>query len=443
VKKLIIVLVIVALGLGGVAYWLSRPGESRKIAYTTTPVEYGNLTESINATGVLQPHEIAVVTGDVPSKVKDILVKINQDVKKDQPLLRLDDREASVRMTVAKLTQQIAETDLQKATAEQQARREAVNIFARMDKQVRRQGDYTKAKAELEAATAQVQEAKLTIEKAKEGVNAAQLGLDVMTVKAPIAGTIIDKKVYLGQPVGVSAPQEKSSASKNGSTSGGPLFVIARNMQNMDVHAQVLEGDIAKIKLGQEATFRPYAYSNRPEPFHAKVSEIHQMPINIQGAVLYDVVLKTKNVRDRDTKEWMLRPGMTASVEIVRREHKDRWKVPTAALDFQLDEHYETPEARAKLDEWKGKSDRDNWQVVWTVKDGQAWPIFVRTNDVDAEGESEGISAGQFKEVLEWDPEVKGRLNPTDRQSYLQVITFAPVWQKPGFLDQPTKFKFS
>lgn len=442
-KKLLVVLVIVGLVLGGVVYLWARPGESGQVDYTTTPIEFGNLTESVSATGVLQPDEVAVVIGEVPSKVTDILVKLNQEVKQGDPLLKLDSREASERLKLARFDEQLALAKLGEATAQEQAARAAYDKLSRL-KDVTPEPDVIAAKAHVTAATAQVQEVEVTIQKAHEGVHARQLALDATTIKAPISGTIIDKKVYLGQPVGVAAAQNAASVGKEGASNiSGPLFVIARNLASMDVHAQVLEGDIAKIRLGKTATFRPYAYSNRVQPFQATVSEIHQMPRNIQGAVLYDVVLKTKNERDPHTNEWMLRPGMTATVDIVRRQHRDAWKLPVAALDFQLDEHYQTPEARAKLEEWRQRSDRQDWQVIWTVKDGRAWPVFARTNAVDQEGEPIGISDGEYKEVVQWDPEVQGTLDSKNRDSYLRAIIAAPQWQKPGLFDQPAKFKFS
>ena len=444
-KKLLIFLVIIAVGLGGIAYWVSRPGEARHVDYTTTPIDFGNLTESINATGILQPHEIAVVTGDMPGKVTDILVKINDKVKKGQPLLKLDNREATIRLKLAKLSQQLAEQELHKATAQRNAAKAASDKLQGLRSDIRPEADAIKAKAELEAAQAQVQQAELKIEEAKQGVEGAQLRMDVTTINAPISGTIIDKHVYLGQPVGVAAPSASSGAEKSATSSTPkPLFIIARDLGQMDVHGQVLEGDIGKVRVGQKGTFRPYAYSNRAEPFPATVAEIHQMPVNLQGAVLYDVVLTAKNEMDPKTREWMLRPGMTATVDMVRREHRHVWKVPAAALDFQLDEHYETAQAKAKLEEWKKRSDRDDWQYVWTVdKNGEPWPIFVKTNAVDKEGDPIGISDGQFKEVVQWDPELKGKLNPKDRDSYPKAIIAAPPWQKPGLFDQPTKFKFS
>ena len=66
--------------------------------------------------------------------------------------------------------------------------------------------------------------------------------------------------------------------------------------------------------------------------FSAKVEDIRLTPINAHGAVFYEAIIEVKNEQDPDTHEWRLRPGMTASVDIIRREHEKVWKVPTAAL---------------------------------------------------------------------------------------------------------------
>src|SRR6202040_513524 len=109
------------------------------------------------------------------------------------------------------------------------------------------------------------------------------------------------------------------------------------DLHRMDVHAQVAEGDIGRVKKGLVATFTVTAFSDENIDFHGRVKEIQPMPSNHKGAVYYDTVIDDPNQKDSETGEWRLRPGMTAAVDIVRREHKNVWKMPTAALNFQME----------------------------------------------------------------------------------------------------------
>ncbi|HEV3262356.1 MAG TPA: biotin/lipoyl-binding protein [Gemmataceae bacterium] len=444
-KKLLILLVAIATAITGLVYWLHSPSAMPAPGeYTYAAVEFGSITETVNATGRVQPTDIAVVTSDVPGKVTEIRAEINQEVKKGAVLLRLDDRQARIQLKQAELLVAAATANLRSAEAAQKAAETAYMKQKELPPSVAIEKDLVQAKYTLDAANAAVEAAQDKVKEAKVGQEGAQLRLKLTAVEAPISGTIIDKKVYLGQPVGpVPSQQSGSSGREPGGAGSGPLFVIAESLEKLQVHAQVGEADIQKVKVKQPATFRVYAYSDDLPAFTATVKEIHPMSASVQGAVFYDVVLDADNRRDRDTREWMLRPGMTANVDIMRREHTHVWKVPAAALDFQLDEHYQTEAAKAKLADWQNHARREEWQYVWVMRDQKPWPIFVRTGTVDKAGEPVGISNLKYKEVLEWDPDLKPAPDPKVPQTFPQVITAAPAVRKSGLFDQPMKLKLS
>jgi HlyD family secretion protein len=208
------------------------------------------------------------------------------------------------------------------------------------------------------------------------------------------------------------------------------LFTLAGDLQHLEVHAQVAEGDVGKVRKGQPVTFTVSAYAEEETPpFRGTVEQIRPMPVNEKGAVYYTTVIAVENQRDPETGEWRLRPGMTASVDVIRREHKNVWKVPSAALNFQLEEPYQSDAARARLEEWKRRPDHADWRPVW-VWDSQAnrpWPVFARVGGRNKEGKS-GLKDAQFNEVLEWEPGAE----PPRR-----VITGAPPATRPGIFDQP------
>jgi hypothetical protein len=265
----------------------------------------------------------------------------------------------------------------------------------------------------------------------------AQYGLDLTVVRATpgdpaaaasVAGkrtfTIIDRKVVAGQLI---APPASAQ-----------LFTLATPLFRMHVHAQVSENDIGKVQPRQVATFTVYAYTEEEARFTGKVLEIRQ-PNNVHGAVFYDTIIDAANQRDPKTGEWQLRPGMTAAVDIVVRKHTDVWKVPTAALSLQLDEYYQTEAARSKLTQWQSQGDRDEWKPVWNLdSQGRPWPVFVRVGGRNASGET-GIEDGQFVEVLEWDPQLGFKPDPSKPAVYPQLVTGAPAVKKRGIVEPNVK----
>jgi hypothetical protein len=157
------------------------------------------------------------------------------------------------------------------------------------------------------------------------------------------------------------------------------------------------------------------------------------LPVNDRGAVFYKVILEAKNQRDPSTGRWRLAPGLTATLEIVRRQHPKAWKMPAMALSFQPDEAKLTEEAREKLDRWQEVKERDHWRPVWVLGDDRKpTPLFVRVGGVGADGET-GIRDLSFTEVLEWDPELTVKPTPGKAETYPEVIIAAPPSKSNGF----------
>jgi hypothetical protein len=223
-----------------------------------------------------------------------------------------------------------------------------------------------------------------------------------------------------------------------GPTLPAPLFTLAGDLGRMEVHAEVAEGDIGPVREGLAATFTVSAYRDPEVKFRGVVRQIRPVPANVKGAVFFTTVIDVKNQKDPATGEWMLRPGMTAQVDVVTREKKGVWRVPTAALNFTLEEAYQTPEAKARLEQWRQRSDWEDWRPVWVWEAGRnsAWPVFIRI--AGGKDGQPGLKDLTYNEVLEWEPgaEPTGKAGP-------RVITSAPPARRPGFLDQPANIKVS
>ena len=373
-------------------------------------------------------------------------------------MLLLDPSQAKVKLQQARAAVLAARTDILRAEGQRDAARIALRFQKDLlDKNVGQKAKVEEADFLLKAAEAAVAAAEAKLAMAEAARDEAQLGLDKCTVRAPAAGVILKRDVHLGQMVG---PQLTTA-----------LFQLASNLSEVEVRAQIAEGDVSKVQAGQLAAFTVYPYADANIQFEGRVKRVDNLPNTFQGAVYYKAVIQVANRREPPTREtwlrvggvlastpmhpagglpwlylredepWMLRPGMTATVDVVRRRHPDVWKLPVEALSLQLDEPYQTPGARDKLKRWAERSDADDWKHVWVLdasrNHGKPWPIFARINGTGPTGEP-GIRDSQFIEVLDWDPDVTLDARPATFPNV--IISRAPA-TKPGLLDlnKPTR----
>ena len=142
----------------------------------------------------------------------------------------------------------------------------------------------------------------------------AQTNLNYTVIRSPIDGTVVARNVDVGQTVAASFQTPT-------------LFLIARDLTQMQVDSNVSESDIGYLKDGQRATFRVDAFPERD--FDGVVGQVRQAPITVQNVVTYDVVINVSN------PELLLKPGMTANVTIVTAQRDNVLRVPVQALRFR------------------------------------------------------------------------------------------------------------
>jgi HlyD family secretion protein len=454
-KKLLIVLLLLGAALAGGTYYLSAARSPvNGDDFRLEDVQRGTITESVSSTGYLQPQKIIAVGSEAQGRVAHIYpnADFNREVEEGEPLLQLDvslvqqaHDEAQAAVTSAEAALAAARSDLTRAEAGRYAAELKVE---RLKDLVNREVGFRKeldealvlqkqAEAGVSAAQSGIKAAQAAVERAQAARSKAQLGVDLATVKVPTERngneqasqekrryTVLDRKVVHGQLIGPPVSAQ--------------LFTLASDLGDMQVHAQVAEGDVTKIKVGLDATFTIHGYSEE-QRFRGKVTQIRLTPTNVQGAIFYTTIIDVKNARDPNTNEWQLRPGMTAAVDISLREHKDVWKVPTKALSLQMDKEHQSEVAKQKLVQWQARKDADDWRPVWILdQTKKPWPIFVRIAGKNADGEF-GLKDGQFNEVLEWEPDLKPKPDPADPKTWPRVIVDAPPAQKSGFFSKQVK----
>ena len=168
--------------------------------------------------------------------------------------------------------------------------------------------EFARRKAALLVAMA---EANLAIAEAE--LKQQQADLVKSKIYAPIDGIVLTRSVTPGQTVA-------------SSMQAPVLFVLAANLENMELEAAIDEADIGSVKPGQAARFSVDAFPNRS--FDADIRDISFASVTTEGVVTYNARL------DVDNSELLLRPGMTATVSVVTREAKDVLTVPAAAFRF-------------------------------------------------------------------------------------------------------------
>jgi HlyD family secretion protein len=395
-------------------------------------VDRGPIVEKVSFTGKLSPKELWVVGTDIPAgRVAEVLpgVELGKVVEKDQPLLRLDDEVAQARLKQAEAAKQLAQAALRQAEAGKKRAEalaevaDAKHKFASRafetakklkdnapDKyELAEQGfneslaGITAAQAALKEADAGLETANAKIKEAEAAYKLAEDAVKAMTIKAPVRGTIINKQVIRGQVI---TPQTSPV-----------LFVIAPDLGNMELLAQVGESDITKVRIGMKVRFTVDAYAEEDTVFEGEVAWIGDVPVTspqakpgdlasaLPGPVFFPIRVNVTPWGGKDAKP--LKAGLNANVDLIVREVKDALRLPNQALNFRPDP-IDPAEQKLITDKMAG-----GWKPVWVWKDGQSHLVFVKT----------GASDGSKTAVLQ----VEGTLQPGD-----EVIVEGPPSQEGG-----------
>lgn len=338
------ILVLALLLLGALAWWWKD--RAPEVHYRTAPVERGPLRATVSAAGTVTAVSQVQVGSQVSGQIKEVLVDFNTEVREGQLLARLDPqsfehrvRQAQADLEAARafvLNAQAAALAAQasagRATVElQQAERDlarnrdlvAQNFISpaeleRTQSTVNALREALKvAEAQRNVAQAQVRSAEATVRQREAQLAQARVDLRRTEIRSPVDGIVIKRSIELGQTVAASlqAPE---------------LFVIARNLDDMQVEVPVDEADIGRVRAGQEAQFTVDAFPG--QRFQGRVRQVRKAATNTQNVITYTVVVAF------DNKGGRLLPGMTANVRIVTDERTDVLKVPNAALRVKMPE---------------------------------------------------------------------------------------------------------
>ena len=315
-KWLLPALVLVA---GALLYWhfSRKDGRENEPVFKTENIVRGDIDLIVTATGNLTPTNQVTIGSELSGTVSEVLVDINDTVKKDQPIAQLD---------TAKLTQQTERNRAILLSAEARVTLAMATLtentasLARYQDLLELSEGKTPSKAQMDTAQAAVDRSMAELESSKAAVNEAQANLRAIErdlsksiIRSPVDGIVLSRTVEVGQTVAASftAPV---------------LFVIAEDLRKMDLVVTVAEADIGRVAAGQKASFTVDAWPTRT--YHATVQRVAYGSVITNNVVTYNVELGVEN------SDLSLRPGMTATADISVARATQVLHVPNAALRF-------------------------------------------------------------------------------------------------------------
>jgi len=346
------------------------------INYVTQPATRGAVVRSVTASGTVNP----VITIQVGTYVSGVIqaryCDYNTEVKAGQLCAKVDPRPYQIIVDQERASLAVAKAQLEKDAANLAYAK--LSFERNRDLVARRavsQDAFDNAKNAYDQAQAQVDLDKATIALRTAELKAGEINLGYTDIISPVDGTVVSRNVEMGQTVAASFQTPT-------------LFLVATDLTTMQVDTNVSESDIGLIKLGGKASFTVESFPRRP--FDGEVTQIRQSPQTIQNVVTYDAVISVPN------KDLLLKPGMTATAQIIVDRRDDVLRVPDVALRY-------LPSGLAALAGapaigLETPPPGSGASQIFVLRNGRATPVTVVT----------GLDDDSFTEI------VKGDLKPGD-----------------------------
>ena len=388
--------VVIAVGVVLLCLLLAKCfGAKEQTQYSTQAAQRGNLTVTVSATGKLAPTTQVTVGSQLSGLVTKVVVDVNDRVVAGQPLALIDPEQLDdqIRQTSAQLAANQAQVAQAQATVA-----EARAQLNRLEEVSRLSGGRVPSKTELQTGRAdyaravaaqKVAEANVAASRALLAQNQTQRARAI--IRSPVTGVVLARQIDPGQTV---------ASSFNTPT----LFVIAEDLTKMKLEVAIDEADVGEVKVGQKASFTVDAFPGQTFPatitrvdlgsnltVSSATSSTTTTTTSTGQVVSYAADLTVAN------PSLTLRPGMTATADIVTSDKRNVMLVPNAALRFK-------PSADGAKDSGGGiagsltfrprrgaggatrtaKLDRGSQQTIYVKgADGTPQPVQITTGDTD------------------------------------------------------------
>ncbi|MGZ8795689.1 MAG: efflux RND transporter periplasmic adaptor subunit [Gaiellaceae bacterium] len=370
---------LVLLACGGTLVLTRARGESRAARYETATVSRGSLRVTVSATGTIEPTNQVDVGSELSGLIEAMNVDENDHVTKGQVLARLDlsklndaitRSEAALASTEAKVLQ------AQATAKDSRAKVERLRTVAKLSGgKVPSSTEMETAEAAASRASADVHAAEAAVREARATLSSDRTNLAKASIRSPIDGIVLARKMEPGQTVAASFETPV-------------LFTIAEDLSQMELQVSVDEADVGQVREGQTATFNVDAYPGRSYP--ATITRVGYGSETTDGVVSYKTILRVEN------DDLSLRPGMTATAEIVTTQRSDVFLVPNGALRFTPSEDASQARSRGLVgsllpgpppERTKRKAAANDAETgtrtVWVLRDAEPEPVAITTGSTD------------------------------------------------------------
>jgi HlyD family secretion protein len=319
----------VTLAAAGTFAWAATHRPAAPAKYLTAAVALGDVVEKVQATGTVQPLLQVNVGAQVNGRVTKVLVDFNSVVKRGDVLAEIDpqiygtqvsaqaanlaSQRAQLQQAKASMESMHAQVETARIAAERTEKLFASSLASRADLDTAK-GNYASFRAQYDAAAANVESEQAAIAAQSAQLNQSTTNLGYTKIYSPVDGMVVTRGIDPGATVVASfqAPV---------------LFVIAQDLHEMRVLADVDEADVGKIGDGMGADCVVDAFPG--EVFRGTVAQIRYSPNNTSGVVTYPAVVEVANPDNK------LRPGMTATITVHTREAHGVARLPNAALRYR------------------------------------------------------------------------------------------------------------
>jgi HlyD family secretion protein len=301
-KKIIWIIVILIIA-AGIYFYFKKRNADKPVAFETEQMHSGSISNSVTATGTIQPVDTVAVGAQVSGTIQNIYADFNSPVKKGELLASLDKSLLNDQVNQDKANLQNAQSNLQFQQQNFDRQSKLFNVGAI-------------SKADFETAQSTYNTARAAVSSAQAILAAAQRNLSYTNIYSPINGTVLSRNVSEGQTV---------ASSFNTPT----LFSIAKDLSKMQVRAAVDEADIGNVKKGQDVTFTVDAFPD--DVFKGTVQEVRVQPVVTANVVTYVTIINAEN------NNLKLKPGMTANITIYLQQDSSASLISSKAISFTPD----------------------------------------------------------------------------------------------------------
>ncbi|MFC5585698.1 efflux RND transporter periplasmic adaptor subunit [Nitratireductor kimnyeongensis] len=284
-------------------------------AYMLHPVERGDLVAQVATTAVLRPRTQIEISSELKGTVQSVPVQQSQRIRRGDILATLDStvfqyavERAEALVATARASLSDAEISLREAERKLE-RAQALKARSALSEQ-----KLEDMQAERDRARNKVATARADLAANEADLKLRRFDLSRTTIRSPIDGVVLARKAEPGKTMFASSDD-------------GVLFILAENLEQMELVAKINEADIGTVQPGQQSSFTVEAYPD--QTFSATIRDVSFAHKTENDVVTYEANLDVRNMDLR------LRPGMTASVSIKTDEAHEALLIPTSALRYR------------------------------------------------------------------------------------------------------------